>query len=191
MSDRSFDSLIGHDAYTLLSIFSETEDSDLLQEIAELLADSVGVEVFEYNFWQEGSNTMNSELASYDLISVITMGFAVLLATISMISAFITVLSDISSRKREFETLAALGMTKGELKSILYRESVYYGVKVLIWGGVLSFPFSWLIYIDINKNTPLNYIFPWLGLASYIVCLVAILFSVISAAKVTPKPHTV
>ncbi|MHC0039433.1 ABC transporter permease [Pseudoneobacillus sp. C159] len=112
------------------------------------------------------------------LMSVFTYGFIVLISLISVANIFNTISTSISLRKREFAMLRSIGMTPKGFNKMIHYESIFYGLKALLYGLPLSFGVMLLIYRSIGGTFEYGFTLPWL---SIVYVIVAIFFIVASA----------
>jgi putative ABC transport system permease protein len=112
------------------------------------------------------------------LMSVFTYGFIVLITAISMANIFNTISTSIALRKREFAILKSVGMTPKGFSKMLNYESVFYGVKSLVYGLPLSILLMYLIYRSLGYTFNYGFTLPW---NSIIFVMGAVFFIVISA----------
>src|SRR5690606_35793603 len=68
------------------------------------------------------------------IMSVFTYGFIVLITAISIANILNTISTSISLRKREFAMLKSMGMTPKGFNKMINYESIFYGIKSLIYG---------------------------------------------------------
>lgn len=153
------------------SLFLHSDDPmKTQQEIEEMKAPNLNI----YNVFQ----SRQREEQMLMLLSVFTYGFIVLITAISIANIFNTISTSISLRKREFAMLKSVGMTgKGFNKMISY-ESIFYGLKALLYGLPISLGIMFLIY----KGTMNSFSYPfWIPWGSLGICLVSVFVIVGSA----------
>ncbi len=123
-------------------------------------------------------NKQNNE--NITLIFVFFYGFVALIAAICMANIFNTISTSISLRRREFAMLKSVGMTpKGFNKMIKY-ESLFYGVKGLLYGLPISFFLMYLIYKVLNNSFEFEFTIPW---GSVIVAIIAV-FAIVTLTMI-------
>ncbi|MEG0307655.1 MAG: FtsX-like permease family protein [Clostridium sp.] len=108
---------------------------------------------------EEMKNGQNTILVA----SLILYGFAGILAIIAVINIVNTMSISVILRRREFGTLRAVGMSKGEVTSIILKEGVIYGVISSIVGCILGGGISHIIYKKLRYILLENelYELPW------------------------------
>ena len=86
------------------------------------------------------------------IIQVFTYGFVTLLALISVANIFNTISTSIALRKREFAMLKSVGMTPTGFDRMMKYESIFYGLKALLYGLPISFGVMYLLYQIMARN---------------------------------------
>lgn len=120
------------------------------------------------------------------LMNVFSYGFIVLISVISVANIFNTISTGLALRKREFAMLKSVGATPKGFAKMLNYESVYYGVKSLLYGLPLSFALMVLIYKAFANKFSYGFTLPWMSVLSVIVCVFVIVSSAVvySGAKI-------
>lgn len=108
------------------------------------------------------------------VISVFVYGFITLITLISVANIFNTITTSIALRKREFGMLKSVGMTpKGFNKMIRY-ESIFYGLKALLYGLPISIGLMYLMHIALSDGFELTFKIPWIPVGIVIVAVFVI-----------------
>ncbi|MEC0167104.1 ABC transporter permease [Paenibacillus graminis] len=155
-----------------------TEPMTTQQEIEEMHETNLNAN----NLYQ----SRKSEEQQILLMSVFSYGFIVLISAISIANIFNTISTGISLRKREFAMLKSVGMTPKGFAKMMNYESVFYGVKSLLFGLPVSFVVMYLIYRAFANKFSYGFTLPWMSILSVIVAVFVIVGSAIvySGAKV-------
>lgn len=155
-----------------------TEPMRTQQEIEEMQETNLNV----YNVYQ----SRKSEEQQILLMSVFTYGFIVLISAISIANIFNTISTGVSLRKREFAMLKSVGMTPKGFAKMMNYESVFYGVKSLLFGLPISFVVMYLIYRAFANKFSYGFTLPWMSILFVIVAVFVIVGSAIvySGARV-------
>src|SRR5690625_941291 len=98
------------------------------------------------------------------LISVFTYGFIALITAISVANIFNTISTSISLRKREFGMLKSVGMTPKGFNKMINYESIFYGVKSLLFGLPISIGVMYLIYHTMMDSFDYPFVLPWVSI---------------------------
>ncbi|WP_042198073.1 ABC transporter permease [Paenibacillus camerounensis] len=155
-----------------------TEPVKTQQEIQEMNEINLNV----YNVYQ----SRISEEQKILLMNVFSYGFIVLISAISVANIFNTISTGLALRKREFAMLKSVGATPKGFAKMLNYESVFYGVKSLLYGLPVSFAVMVLIYKAFANKFSYGFTLPWMSILSVIVGVFVIVSSAVvySGAKV-------
>ena len=120
------------------------------------------------------------------LMSVFTYGFIVLITAISIANIFNTISTSISLRKREFAMLKSVGMTPQGFSRMINYESIFYGIKSLLYGLPISIFVMYLIHRSLMNSFSYSFDLPWISISYVIAAVFIIVGSAIlySSAKV-------
>ncbi|MFB5762715.1 ABC transporter permease [Paenibacillus medicaginis] len=194
IDDRLMQSIVSLDSVTEYNVIHEddedranastylhlksTEPMKTQQEIEEMHETNLNV----YNVYQSRKNEEQQIL----LMSVFSYGFIVLISAISIANIFNTISTGAALRKREFAMLKSVGMTPKGFAKMMNYESVFYGVKSLLFGLPVSFIVMVLIYRAFANKFSYGFTLPWMSILSVIVAVFVIVGSamVYSGAKV-------
>lgn len=105
------------------------------------------------------------------IVQVFTYGFVILLALISVANIFNTLSTSIALRKREFAMLKSVGMTPQGFNQMMDYESLFYGLKALLYGLPASFIVMVLMYRIMARNLEFGFFVPW---GSVVVAVAAV-----------------
>ncbi|KYG58494.1 ABC transporter permease [Planococcus maritimus] len=157
------------DTYPVITLST----NDPMKTEAEILeVDEAGVSI--RNVFQQRQQQEQLIL----LMSVFTYGFITLISLISVANIFNTISTSIQLRKREFAMLRSVGMTpKGFDKMIRY-ESLFYGVKALVYGLPISFAAMLAMHFALGQTFSYGFAVPWGSVAFVIV----VIFIIVGAA---------
>ncbi|ADU28786.1 ABC transporter permease [Evansella cellulosilytica] len=139
------------------------------QQIEEIKTDSMSV----YNYYQ----TRQQDKQAMLIISIFIYGFIVLITAISIANILNTISTSISLRKREFAMLKSVGMTPKSFNKMIRYESIFYGIKSLLYGLPISIGFMYLIHLAITQSFVYSFQLPW---GSIMIVIVAV-FIIVSA----------
>lgn len=140
------------------------------QEIEEI---KVG-DMFVYNVFQ----SRQQEEQMIILMSVFTYGFIALITAISVANIFNTISTSISLRKREFAMLKSVGMTPKGFNKMINYESIFYGIKSLLYGLPISIVVMYLIHRALMNSFSYEFAIPWIN----IFYVIAAVFVIVSSA---------
>lgn len=111
------------------------------------------------------------------MTSLFVYGFIVLITLICIANIFNTISTSIALRRREFAMLKSVGMTPSGFNKMIRYESVFYGLKALLYGLPVSFILMWLLYRSLGGSFEFPFPVPWLS----IVLAVVLVFVIVGA----------
>ncbi len=148
MSKEAFEKLI-QEKHNLVApdvittIYLNSDKPLVLQNDLETIQNEIGMGSMDiYNVYQY----KQSEQQSLLLVSVFTYAFIILITAICIANIINTISTSISLRKREFAMLKSIGITPKGFNKMLNYESVFYGLKALMYGLPISIVIMYLIY---------------------------------------------
>lgn len=110
-------------------------------------------------------------------VYVFFYGFVALITAICVANILNTVSTGISLRKREFGMMRSVGMTPKGFYKMIYYESIFYGLKALLYGLPLSYLMMRILYKIMRDAFMFGFVIPW---GSVIAAVVAV-FIIVSA----------
>ncbi|GAP15395.1 ABC-type transport system [Longilinea arvoryzae] len=110
-------------------------------------------------------------------VLVFTYGFVALITAIGVANIFNTIFTSIALRKREFAMLRSVGMTPRDFLKMVNYESIFYGIKALIYGLPISFALMYLLYWVTSDSFMVKFIFPWNSVLLVVIGVFAIVSS--------------
>lgn len=162
-----------------LAIASEEVTSFVYLNSTDPMATQAAIEdrkdtnVHVYNVFQRRQQEEQMIL----LMSVFTYGFITLISLISIANIFNTISTSISLRKSEFAMLRSVGMTPKGFKKMIYYESIFYGVKALVYGLPISVLVMFGIHRSIGYTFEYGFSLPWMSILFVIVLIFLIVGS--------------
>lgn len=108
------------------------------------------------------------------LISVFTYGFIALITLISIANILNTISTGIQLRRREFAMLRSMGMTKQGFNRMINYESIFYGMKSLLYGLPISGVVMYLIHRSMMNSMDYKFEVPWISIIIAIVSVFVI-----------------
>lgn len=136
------------------SIALNTKDPDATQQVIE--ADQ-NMDLYIFNVSEQREQQEQVLL----LLSIFVYGFIVLISLISVANIFNTISTSVSLRRREFAMLRSVGMTPKGFNKMVYYESIFYGVKALVYGIPISILIMYLIYRAQINTFDVPFTLPW------------------------------
>lgn len=137
--------------------FTSQNPEALCESLEELSANFAGGMFIVENMEEERQAAESLTI----IIQVFTYGFVILLALISVANIFNTLSTSIALRKREFAMLKSVGMTPQGFNQMMDYESLFYGLKALLYGLPISFGVMVLMYRIMARNLEFGFFVPW------------------------------
>ena len=97
------------------------------------------------------------------LVNTFLYGLLIIVTVIGISNIYNTVTASMNLRKREFEILSSIGMTKKQANKMLYFECFLYTIKALIIGVILGLVLNYLLYlylVYVKNSSTLEYYIP-------------------------------
>jgi putative ABC transport system permease protein len=161
------------------NVYFNSQNPLQLQEKIEAVRNSVGVSKLDiYNVFMYKQREQQTIL----LISVFTYAFIILITAICVANIINTISTSIALRKREFAMLKSVGITPKGFNKMLNYESIFYGVKALLYGLPISILVMYLMHRTLMMNFDYAFTIPTTSLcivivAVFIIVGVAMLYS--------------
>lgn len=120
------------------------------------------------------------------IMNVFCYGFIALISLISVTNILNTISTSIALRKREFAMLRSIGMTPQGFRRMIRYESIFYGLKALLYGIPISAAAMYLMYASLMNGFEYSAVIPWdkLAIAVLAVFLIVGLSMLYASSKV-------
>ena len=150
------------------------EDQKLVAQINELVQSlpSSSYDIFNIKDVARSQNNVST------FLGVFVYGFIALISLICIANIINTVSTNIGLRRRELAMLRSVGMTPQGFNRMLRFESIFYGLKGLLWGLPISLLIALLLSRMESNVFGMGFSLPWV---SYIVAICAILVIVLAS----------
>ena len=124
----------------------------------------------------------------YNLIFVIKLlvyGFIALVTLIGVTSVFNTINTSIALRRKEFAVLRSVGLTPEGFNKMLRFESLFFGIKSLIYALPVSLGVTYLIHFAMSDTVSFDSVLiPWKGIILAVIgVFVIVAISMMYATK--------
>lgn len=161
----------GTDDINLLIGIETEKHAEVKEELTNLFEEKgyLNTYVSDYSEIMQMMNTL------VFVIEVFVYGFISLITLITIANIINTISTNIQLRKKEFAMLKSVGTTPKGFRKMISLESVFYGLRAVIFG----IPISVIISIVLNKTmstTAIPFIFDW---KMYLI-VIAVVFAIIS-----------
>ncbi|MCD2492873.1 FtsX-like permease family protein [Lacrimispora sp. NSJ-141] len=161
--------LYGADWTNSSQVYLRTDNHDALRAELKNMADE-GKNIFVYSLVEE-RKTINDMLL---LVNVFVYGFIILTALICVTSIFNTISTSMALRRREYAMLKSVGMDPARFGRMVAYESVFYGLKALLYGLPIGLILMYGIYMSIASAIATGFYIIWGQVAVAVVCVMAV-----------------
>ena len=145
ISDEMFDKIAKTNN---LDIYYKASNADKLQDELDSYLNG---ESYNIDNKEENVRIMNN---LFTLIAIFLYGFIIVISLIGITNIFNTITTNMELRKQEFAMLKSIGMTSKEFKRMIRLESLFMGIKSLLFGILIGIILSYLIYLSSDSDTP-------------------------------------
>jgi putative ABC transport system permease protein len=152
-------------------LYLNSSDPIATQDAIEKVKNS---DIYVYNVYER--RQQNQQLLV--IMSIFMYGFITLISLISIANIFNTISTSISLRKREFAMLKSVGMTPKGFNKMINYESIFYGVKSLLYGLPISIIVMVLMYKALENTFEYGFALPWMSILFVVIAI----FLIVSAA---------
>lgn len=164
---------IGGNRRTVVEVVFDSPDPNALEKDLNTL-----IEQSEKRFYVMN---LEAQIQKFDQMTMIMLvfayGFIILISAICVANIFNTISTSIQLRKREFAMLKSVGMTPKGFNRMLNYESIFYGVKALLYGIPLSFVAMLLMHKALAGGFSFQFAVPWIPLLIAVVAVFVIVGS--------------
>ncbi len=153
---------------------SSSDPETLSRDVSEIMENNRGDFIDYYSAWE----TDQSDRSLILVMQVFCYGFIALMTLICTANIINTISTSIDLRRREFAMLKSVGMDPGAFNRMLVFESLFYGIKTLLYGIPLS---VLLILMEYNMMQG-TFDFPFFLPIPYYIAAIIVLIGVVGIA---------
>lgn len=150
-----------------------SDDQKLEKQLGQVLQTLPTSNYHVFNIQSE--NRAQQNLNTF--LGVFVYGFIILISLICIANIFNTVSTNIALRRREFAMLRSVGMTPGGFNRMVRFESIFYGLKALLFGLPISVAVSYLLYQMQQSVLISSFTLPWESYGFAVLMLLIIVFT--------------
>ena len=158
-------------------LYTTQQANELAQALESVMAEyATGrrpLEESAYNALQQSDGLIYASVYNYDqtikanrdmvtIINIFVYGFITLLSLVAAANIVGTISTSLTLRKREFAMLKSVGMGQRAFDKMIRCESVFYGLKAVIWGLIGSVGVIFLIWKASQNSFDVPFRLPWL-----------------------------
>ena len=177
MSERVVRALYPDLAPWMEVFYTTRQANELAQALESVMAGyATGrrpLEESAYNALQQSDGLIYASVYNYDqtikanrdmvtIINIFVYGFITLLSLVAAANIVGTISTSLMLRKREFAMLKSVGMGQRAFDKMIRCESVFYGLKAVIWGLIGSVGVIFLIWKASQNSFDVPFRLPWL-----------------------------
>jgi len=156
------------------AIFLSTSDDQKLEKQINEVLQTLPLDL--YNVLNiQSVNRSQQNLNTF--LGVFVYGFIILISLICVANIFNTVSTNIALRRREFAMMRSVGMTPHGFNRMIRFESIFYGLKALLFGLPVSVLISFGLYRLQQGVLITGFTLPWKSYAFAVLMLLVIVFS--------------
>ena len=96
----------------------------------------------------------------YTLVGIFLYGFIIVITAIGVTNVFNAITANMELRKPEFAMLKSVGMTTKEFNTMIRLETVFMGIKSLLFSIPIGIGLSYLIYYALDEDKVLKFTIP-------------------------------
>lgn len=158
------------------------ENPDALETQIQKLTQGLEGRAYVFNVGAQTRSENNAML----VLGVFIYGFIILISLICIANIFNTVNTNISLRRKEFAMLRSVGMTPGSFNRMVRFESIFYGLKALLYGIPISIAVALLLHGMQSGVFDIGFSLPWASYAAAVMLIFIIVGATMlySSAKV-------
>ncbi len=206
---------ITNKSFDLIEEFSYMSDFKLIvnKKLYDNISDS-GTHYTQFNIISDNTDNIDKltkELDKYDnvnytnvkesmkqannmilVVKILMYGFIGLITLIGVTSVFNTISTSMALRKREFAVLRSIGLTRKGFNKILFFESLFFGLKSLIYAIPVSLGVTIIIHYALADMMSIStIIIPWKAITISIISvfIIVLLTMMYSTSKI--KKHNI
>ncbi|HHY82817.1 MAG TPA: FtsX-like permease family protein [Clostridiales bacterium] len=152
--------------YSQIMINSDDPDA-LEQSIRELHSQKFAGTISVHNALAMQRDMNRTKL----IISIFLYGFITLITLIGVTNIFNTINTNIALRRREIAMLKSVGLTPEGFSKMMRYESIFYGLKALLYGLPVSILVSFLMHRSFGSAFDFGFRLPW---NSILYCIIGV-----------------
>lgn len=147
--------------------YTSNNNEAVLKEIKEITDNYPEESLYSFNLSEDIKQANQLIL----IINIFTYGFIILIGLISIANIINTISTSMALRTKEFSMLKSIGMTPRAFNKMIYFESLFYGIKTLIYSLPLGFIIMYFLYENLAAIFERSFSVP---INSFIIITIAI-----------------
>lgn len=168
VSSDKYDSLLEDKIEYTADIVIKGKENKKLDKYLKDIEDDNGFKYFSYMNLIEDMRTTKNMIT---VMQILLYGFISLVTLIGVTSVFNTINTSIALRRKEFAMLRSIGLTPKGFNRILYFESLFFGLKSLIYGIPVAIIVTFILGSSLNNVVTIEFLFP---IKSIIIAIIGV-----------------
>ena len=153
-----------------LTAFYDSDNATKLQDQIEKILD--GEDYYMDNI-EEDARQMNN---LFLLLGIFLYGFIIVISLIGVTNIFNAITANMQLRRQEFAMLKSIGMTNKEFKRMIRLESIFLGLKSLLYGLPIGILISYIIHSLLKNDTGLPYRLPIIAIIIAVLAVFILIY---------------
>lgn len=186
VNDEMFNEIVDSSINSNEKMFIITDEPDEVCEEMEKILTEAGFEDSAFYIYNADAS-MRASKSIFVLIGIFSYGFITVIALIGITSIINTISTGMELRSREFATLRSVGMTTREFNRMIRLESLFTGLKAMIFALPASILLCYVIHmILMNGSVMLRFRLPLMPMfvAVIVVMVLLLLIMKFSLSKI-------
>lgn len=163
------DKYIENIEYGINSLLIDSSNATKLEKDIEKLDEFVRGSVYNLEEAVRENNSIKL------VISIFLYGFITVIILIGVTNIFNTITTNMALRHKEFAILKSIGMTDKDFRKMINFESIFYGLKSLLYGLPIGLLLSYFISKAVGISIKFNYVLPY---KAVIICIIFVILIV-------------
>ncbi|OAA83504.1 ABC transporter permease [Clostridium ljungdahlii] len=152
----------------------DKKDEDKFNSFIEPICDREGVKAVDISKQAEAARGDTLQLM------VLMYGFIAIISLIGAVNIINTITTNLILRKKEIASLSAIGMTYKNIRQMILKEGVLYGLYGAFYGGIVGSLLSYAVSSPMRKIIDFKWNIPWnlilvSGLAAIFIGLISVI----------------
>lgn len=180
ISETAYKEKFGLDEEISSSIIMKTKNYREVYDDIKNKTVKLNNEAYPFSPAVDMANMKNIILA----VNILFYGFIALVTLIGVTSVINTINTNINLRRKEFAMLRSVGLSPRGFNKLLFFESLFFGLKSLIYGLPVSMGINILISLSVGNVMDTRVIIPW---GSFGISIIAVFLIVLLAMSYAAK----
>ncbi|MGL4740205.1 MAG: ABC transporter permease [Sarcina sp.] len=157
----------------IIDIVSDDENYNIIRDEIKGITQAFGVNMQDIKELEENDRKFAAQL------QFLVYGFIIVISLISLTNIFNTMATNILFRKQEIAALRAIGMSKKDVRNMIIKEGLLYGIISAIYSIIIGTIINYLLYKEMLAITIFDFIIHWEII--FVIILIAIIVGVLSS----------